>query len=256
VEQFKLMIKTNFYMITERRSGSHFLASLLNNNPHIRCGSEALNEDLHDKYGYKQDEILRGNMTSLANGPGYKWSDPIPDDPNYPMALGCTMHGNKVAKLSSQEKKLLFGSIEIKKILFRRDNLLNRYFSLQKARKTGFYMQRNHPDKEYTPPSLKLNYLFTRWDFHKITRRYNTIKDQLERQNNQVLELVYEDVVKDPVGEMGKVFKFLEMPVPEDYSTSPKWSKQEKRKNETAILNYEQLKRRFSGTKWERFFEK
>ncbi len=78
----------------------------------------------------------------------------------------------------------------------------------------------------------------------------NRIAEVFPRQ--RVLQMTYEELVSGTEEEMGRVFRFLELPASPVHSTM---SRQNKRLKSEVIENYAELKEAFSGTRYASLFD-
>ena len=70
--------------------------------------------------------------------------------------------------------------------------------------------------------------------------------------NKEILDLYYEDILIDYSGKMKEIQEFLNVKI---RPVKTPLKKQSRLPLSQAISNYDELKSRFSGTKWEAFFE-
>ena len=125
-----------------------------------------------------------------------------------------------------------------------RRNLLKRLLSSTVARQTGAYL--GGPAQlrvQLDPDRIVEDIQFTLESEAQVRTKFADVP---------ILDLVYEDVCADFRGAMRGVFRFLEVP---DDKVQPETMKQENRTMREAIVNYDELKARFSGSRYERLFE-
>ncbi len=144
----------------------------------------------------------------------------------------------------TQALRRAFRERDFRIIHLTRRNLLKRLISSTVAKETGAYLAgsaqlRVRLDAERIVEDIQ----FTLQSEAQVRARFA---------GTPCLDLVYEDVCADFRGAMRQICKFLEVPYDE---VQPETMKQENRTMREAIVNYDELKARFSGSRYERLFE-
>lgn len=130
----------------------------------------------------------------------------------------------------------------------KRRNMLHTYLSLVRARRSWRWIARPGDDGENGPIVLDFNECRA---FFRRTRRWET--EYGERfSDHPVMEVCYEDLVRDFPGEIARVQRFLGVP---DEPVRPRTRKQAAIPLTEAIANYGELQERFADTPWACFFD-
>lgn len=142
----------------------------------------------------------------------------------------------------------LLGKQNLKIIHLKRKNLLRSLLSLKRAWHTKSWQQKKARASEY--PDIEIGYEEAKAFFSKIEREAGEnarFFDARER-----LEVEYEQLVQNPKPVLERIQQFLG--IPERELSSP-LRQQGSDRLSTALGNYTELKARFHGTSWSRFFE-
>lgn len=248
----------NFIIITEPRSGSHFLQELLNNHGNIDCSTEIFNPQF--KYEEFQKQILKGDFSQLEAHSGYR----ILGNRN------SAYKGFIAHKYQLDPHLNLFKNIDFKIIFLHRKNLLKLSLSLKLAHMTNVWkmtsadvssgiISRYIGDmsdikmdiKSYIPPVIS----FTEKELLNYFNNYRTQRSIIKeyfRDTHESITIFYENLCTGPRA-MEPIFNFLGTEYREVYAKEI--IKQETRSLRKAISNYDSLKAVFMGTEWEEFFE-
>lgn len=223
---------TRFIILGRSRTGSNFLKGLLNSHPNILTYEETFRGA--DKQNY---DVIK----KLSN----VWN-------KYPRkikAVGFKLfyyHSHKGENQRLWKKILSDKSIRI--IHITRRNMFKTYVSRYKAELT----QRWTDVKQGRDANMvvTLDYADILSDFkwtQRIEREYRK-----KFSNHKVFEIVYEDLAKNTNMVMNDVLDFLKV---EKKELSPTTTKQQSEKLKDTVSNYNELKKKFSGTKWSSYFE-
>ncbi len=150
----------------------------------------------------------------------------------------------KAFKYIKKDKKLLV-------IHLKRRNLLKTYFSELKAWKTDRWFekkQEKNSKNNFKPVKIDYHDLL---DYFKKTEFLEKKYDEIFK-NHKKIEIFYEDLINQKDKTMKKIFNFLEVPY---VKTNTNLKKQNTLPLSKSISNYKQLKQKFKGTKYEKFFK-
>lgn len=223
-----------FIVLTRSRTGSNFLVSLLNSHPEIEAKGELLRRQHEMSFKQLIDKGL-SSKDEHVNTAGFKmfYYHPIGID-------------------RSETWKMLTDITELKIIHLKRKNILRTLVSRKFAEQNDIWHQtatKKDPKKKKKCVSFEVEELemgFSR------TRRMETQGD-VKFKNHRVWEVYYEDLVKDPEKICEQAFEFLE--VSSTWSPSSPLIRQNPESLSDLICNFDELKEKFSGTKWSVFFD-
>lgn len=256
---------TRFVIVSHLRCGTHMLRTMLESHPQIVCQSEVFNSDnpnLPYPLSTPTSEVLE------------RWVyRPFPDailcvgfvlQAYHPFGLKA-FPGIRENPLWADIWPLLENTPGLRVIHLRRENLLRRHLSHILARKTGSWhqwdrdraLQVSHlerpplvePDRARRPP-VRLEPDRLRLDFEEIEGLHRRVAHRFG--DGAYLALRYEDLCSDPNRVGRALLSFLKVAAS---SLCPAVEKLEYRPLSASIENYEELRRAFSGTRWQRFFE-
>lgn len=222
---------TKFIVLSTSRSGSNLLISLLNTHPAVRIYGEvikvAYRKGIDDLTSYVQKKLF-APRPGFVKAVGFK-------------IFYSHASENSVWNYLSQDK-------EIKIIHLKRENLLKQLISKKRSSRTGLYHYIENKHNMYNSP-ITIDYETCKNFFESAEETYQRMKYLFC--GHECLELFYEDLTSDRVGSIKRVLDFIELSQRE-LKTS--FKKQSAKKPEETLLNYNELKHRFSNTKWEVFF--
>lgn len=209
-----------FIIFAQQRSGSKFLTSLMGNHPHISCGNEELlhlNTTSLDFDGYMK--MVIGTFTQLLEGTGIH-------SPTSTAHIETVTHvGFKIMYdqgLLQYQRQLLEKLDEqgIKVIHLVRRNKLLQYVSYAANKKDRLENAEGHQPHPTTEAEIKA--------LSEIRVPGTPVLKYMEKKNGDVKEMSniltkhlepdalsvvnYEDLSKDNDKEMGRLFKFLDVP--------------------------------------------
>jgi len=222
-----------FIVLTEQRSGSTFLGSLLNQHSNILFGGELFLQSTHPKCWVIHDqiqveELVQGDFSSFVGFRGH--TKPIEDI----SAKGLVLHGHQVVpRLAEFEQISEIENLQVINLV--RTNKLKRHVSQLVAAKTNAYQKTAETSDE--KPTVWVNYN----DF------INEVKNLEQRQvhlrsyfsSAQILDVSYEDVITNTSDVLTSVYSFLGLPLIEEaLGSETSVQKQESRPLSEVIENY------------------
>ena len=256
---------TRFVIISHLRSGTHLLRTLLESHPGIVCQTEVFNSD-NPNLPYP----LSTPVDTVLNDWVFRDFPPETECAGFVLQA---YHPGGLKAFPGIRENALWSEIwtrlqhmpDLKVIHLRRRNGLRRHLSHLMARRTGTW---HHWDPEQvnevthlekpvlqkpdaaTRPRLRLDAERLRLDFEEV--------DQLHRRvttlfgGGMYFPLVYEELAADPERWGAELLRFLGL-APQALKSAV--SKLEKRPLRDSIENFDELKRAFSGTPWQGYFE-
>jgi LPS sulfotransferase NodH len=262
-----------FIILGNRRTGSLYVQSLLNSHSHIQVFGEIFNRKFYLDNKPNQLPDLEGHLGKLCKN---RFKDPVSfiDEVLYGYygqdnTIGFRLFYEHIEKalndrthhLRSIDKLLLKRGYEykiayslkeldtIKIVHLKRRNLLEQFYSMKRAVKTGQYVLRD-PNKRRLPEPILIEYEELHAFFKWISRMYSVVTEFFNTQS--MTDLYYENLVQNRDEEMKRIQEFL------DVDHEPPQSKLEKIATEPlskTIVNYGDLKKQFQGTPWYEFFK-
>jgi len=136
---------------------------------------------------------------------------------------------------------------EVHVLHIKRRNILKTHLSRKRAMLTDQWI--NLSGEAAEQPVVALDYQECRLDFEQ-TRAWEESHD-LFFNDHPLLEVVYEELARNPVDVMAEVQGFLGL---DAEPVQPQTHQQSRQKLSEAIANYAELKERFKGSPWESFF--
>lgn len=223
-------------IITRSRTGSNLLVSFLNSHPKILMKGEEL-EHLNGKTYQQILAKIFSKQPNRIEAMGFKlfYCHPFPYDP--------ALSNELLRDLSTYEN--------IHVIHLKRRNILRTLTSRKIALEQNIWTSRELKklkNKKKVPVSFEKDELLEGFEF---TRGLETEADEIFARVPKIT-VSYEDLIADRVNECQRVFNFLGL---ENCTISTDLSKQNPESLRTLILNYDELKAEFSGTKWDSFFQ-
>jgi LPS sulfotransferase NodH len=241
----------NFMILTHPRSGSTLLADGLNSLPSIVSYGELFTPNYVDYMvsGYRDTQVMRYLRRKF---PARFLSEFVygPYSPHI-RAVGFKLfpeHFDYKPEFLPGRRWLLENPELVVLRLVRR-NLLKYYVSLELARHTKVWRIRE--------PSRKAPEMTIRLDPEKAEREFiqRSTRDEAYRTlfaKHQILDLTYEDLEIDSAECFRRVLAFLGL---EPQPVKVGLHKQETRALPEIIENYDELRRRWTGTRWETFLD-
>lgn len=240
---------TRFVIIGRSRVGSNLLRGLLNAHP----GIVAFGEIFRDTSVTDWDHTARFQSAAMRACLG---SDPVKFIDRHVFGLYPRSVGAAGFKLfyyharSGQEAAIwpyLRGRADVKIIHLKRQNLLHTHLSRKLAALTDRWV--NTSGEPEIVPAVRLDYEECVEDFSQ-TRAWEEALDA-EFGGPRTIQVTYEDLAKDHEAEARRLRTFLSVPW---YPVVPATYRQARKPLSSAIVNYPELKARFSGTRWAGFF--
>jgi LPS sulfotransferase NodH len=261
-----------FIVLSKPRGGSTYLVDLLQYHPKIVCFSELF---LPEKCAFSYSLFPKDNDPDLL----------FLRNKNPEKFLRHFIFRKYLDNVSAVGFKIFYehgapyGIPKIWKILKKysdlhvihlvRKNHLKSYASLQLAEKTNVWMKYDPctdksrwikvPDESLLQkqtelqdniPSLELDFISVLNYFKESDHNIDNFRSSFA--DNPCLEVNYEDLEKDPQHFTGNITNFLGVENKPLYS---RFAKQNTKKMSELILNYSELKEKFSNTRWALFFE-
>ena len=243
---------TKFIILGRSRTGSNLLLNLLQSHQQIRLFYELFNNDYNPKNFW---DFINQDLEDIWQ---MKQDHPIDfleklifrEMPKYISAVGFKLfyyHAQQGKERSVWN--YLKDAKEIKIIHLKRKNLLKTYVSQEIALQTNNWVSKGKLHK-INDTSINLDYSLVLKAF-ETTRRREQEAEQFFAEH-QMINIIYEDIVKDYVKETKRIQDFLNI----DYQPlSISTRKQSQKSLAQQIHNYEYLKLKFANTPWSEFFE-
>ena len=223
-----------FMVLSSPRSGTHMLRTSLDGHPNVVCLTEMFNPDYTtDNYAYDENTAEETILQQFV----FRSYQPEVE------AVGFCIH-RVGARFGNWRRlwSLLEGLSDLYVISLRRENLLRRYLSFQ---------LRTHQDIRTNPPSpMEFDRHKLTVDFQRQSGKIHEFDDRFRR--HPVWQVSYEQLSNDYLKTTRSIQEFLEVP---HYPLKPGTSKRATPPLSEAIENYADLKRYFTGTEWEKFFD-
>ena len=239
-----------FIIMGMPRSGSNLLASSLRSRKNIITYGELFNEKsrerrdiLWDTAGYRTTDkalILRD-----ADPIAFLESMVFKRMPTYVQALGFKLFYHHADDNWERVWPYLQGQ-DLKVLHLKRRNYLKVLLSISVAMRTKQFVSRNITNSRQQSITLDYNECLHWFEMTKAwENKFDTYFDDS-------LILYYEDLVKNYAQIMQNIQEYLNVRVGE---TRSPLKKQSQLTLDKAITNFDQLRRQFSGSEWEVFFE-
>jgi len=219
-----------FIILARERTGSTIIQSALNKHSDIRCYNET----------FDHKKLKRRNRT-IASEKKRIWGN-----------LRYKVTGVKIFyNHANADFWKWCKSKNISVIHLKRQNKLRTVVSHLIACKTGWWrLIRGRKRTSLNKKMIKVDYI-------DLAQRINGIKNNEEWgdnyfKDNPIITVYYEDLCKDLSKELKKIQKFLGVKV---RNLKPVTKKQNKESLEKLIINYNYIKKKLIGTKWEAYLE-
>lgn len=216
-----------FFILTQVRSGSHYLAGCLNNHSRVKCHNEIFDLGYLHRHGKKPvDRVLRED---------YYNEDPSVD------AVGAIVHHFQFKPGKGKRIPKIFPDVRV--ILLERRNLLARSVSWAVAGKHNSFGAWRKDNDVKPLQSVKLNV--------KHLIREMQICDHLMQCHRKTfpngLVVQYEHLVETPDGALGPVFNYLGVSFERVF---PSTLKQVRRSLREMVENYDEVITAIKGTRF------
>ncbi len=246
-----------FVICASQRTGSHMLATALDQHTHLRVAGEIFWRP--DRYGIEPDYTADGMLARA-----------------FEQYDGFILHRRSglryplVAAKEHERTRLVWATIsrntELAIISLKRRDLLAMALSYIMAEKTGVWQvatdscktkvvdpRRDHwcavGYKAHTQQSVRIKPAWLTSYFREVESQYSNWDSMLAA--HPLLTCWYEELCSHPDDQLRAVQEFLALPVE---PICPATIRQETRPLREAIENYEELKQRFATTEWARYF--
>ncbi|MGD2182343.1 Stf0 family sulfotransferase [Lusitaniella coriacea] len=239
-----------FIILCRSRTGSNFLVNLLQSHEQIRASGEIFTGQKRMDWGYPIS--IPEESLSLRE------TDPLEfiarvifrETSKSVLAVGFKLFYYQ-AKKGKQESiwTYLQNKKKLKIIHLTRKNILKTHLSRQLAKTTKTWVNTKMQDTSGEVKSIFLDYegcLQAFQDTKRMKKQYREFFSE-----HSILEVVYEELVKNQEEETKRIQDFLGVKNKILYASTEKQSKQPLSQT---ISNYEELKEKFSNTAWSSFF--
>ena len=245
-----------FIILCTGRTGSNLLCSLLQSHSNIRAFAEVLYKDpkrkrIHWDYpGYNSEEIWQ----IRERNPNHFIDEIV--FRKFPLTVSAVGFKLFYNHGQNNNNRCIWDHLNqiknLKIIHLKRENLLEQYISLKKAKATRQWINKsknnNYQLDDFNLTIEKNDCLKHFQEVRHLEQKY----DDFFR-DHHILNVSYENLVKDYISETKKIQIFLGTSYQKLYSSTYKQSQQP---ISHIINNYAELKESFQGTYWSSFFDK
>jgi LPS sulfotransferase NodH len=260
-------IYKKFIILSKQRSGSTYLASLLQSHPNVVCYNELFHQEkCHFNYPFFPMET-NSEMISIRNDfPKYFIEEIVFRKylHNFKAVGFKLLYNQTFDEKNERAWDLLFKNKNIHIVHLIRKNYLHAFISLKLALSTGVWsmpvsLNKNNSETgllKSPNPELMQNPISFNLDIEE-TKKYflDSEKDimdfTLAINNHPVLEVFYEDFLNNSQSAINNTLAFLGLGSHDLHSST---IKQNRFKASEIVTNYSELKEFFRNTKWEVFF--
>jgi LPS sulfotransferase NodH len=239
-----------FIILGRSRVGSNLLRGLLNSHTGICTYGELFRDYQFIGWGFPDYPQLKSVLALIQKDPiAFLENKVFRKYPKYISAVGFKLfyyHAREDGR--GRVWEYLRNDKEIRIIHIKRRNILRTHLSRKRAARSGKWANITGVTKDNAPISLDYEECIA--DFIR-TREWEAQHDRLF-ENHPKIDINYEDLAKDYVGEMKYIQKFLGVEFEE---LQPSTYKQSSQPLSDAISNYFELKMGFASSPWEVFFE-
>jgi len=241
-----------FVIVCIARTGSNWLVDLLNSHSKVLAFGElfrsntAIGWDIPPFRNYQNTRLIhlyRSDPIAFLDKQVFrKWPA------NY-SAIGFKLFYNHASESPySMVWEYLRRNQDIAILHIKRRNLFEQYVSLTLARETGLWVKTGSSDQEQVPVRLKIESC----QQHFIWVRNLELEAARFFNDHHVLDIHYEDLVRDIGFEMQRVQNFLGL-LPEQVSSTMR--RQKNAPLSQMISNFDELRQAFADTGWSEFFD-
>ncbi|MFC1574686.1 sulfotransferase [Gemmatimonadota bacterium] len=236
-----------FVVVSQQRAGSHMMMNMLSSHPSVHCNSDLLTKEVR----------AHGAEWAFAEGfrlpPRYPERSPLPKT-KQPESVGFLI------KIKQDLHQQIHELKDLKVILLHRKNRLATLLSKKVSYQLGTYAD---PKRRVSleeaalrrakMPPLRIETEEAESFFEEWSAKTEEVIRCLE--GTDWLQVIYEEVRRDPEKTMRVVYRHLGVPF-HPIQSRPGWGaeKLDPRPIREAIENYEELKEKFLGSRWEEFF--
>lgn len=238
-----------FIILSRSRTGSEFLRSLLNSHSEITVFGELFQQIDHFNWEYPGFYRPRKHRAILEEDPAlFLETEIFRRYPKNKRAIGFKIfyyHAQndswKCVWTYLQEQK------DLRVIHLKRKNILETHLSRKRAGNSGMWV--NLTGEKEVIQAMTLDYEECLNDFI-TTRRWEEQYGAFFK-DHAILDISYEDLIKDSRAELQRVQEFLAV---KREGLKSMTHKQTNKPLTQAIANYSELKDKFRGTEWAEFF--
>ncbi|PZD71791.1 hypothetical protein C1752_04453 [Acaryochloris thomasi RCC1774] len=246
---------TKFIILCRSRVGSNLLLNLLQSHKNTRLFYELFSTAHSDKTHW---DFVNHNIDDVMQ---VKKKDPtgfIDDFVFRPMPHSVHAVGFKIFyyHASSGKEKCIWEHLKnmdgMRIIHLKRNNILKSLLSRTVAQRTGSWVKQSlHKTDSSQSKSVEFDYNQLLYSFESTKR----MEQEYERffKKNPLMNITYEDLLMEPLSELKRILDFLSLDFQTLKISTKKQSSDKSLSN--AIVNYSELKQKFSGTPWKIFFE-
>lgn len=240
---------TKFVIIGAPRTGSNLLMSLLNSHPNCLCYGEIFT---NLKVGSWDIPFSLRKFGDLS----YKKNDPIDYLENriysgYPKEIKSAGFKLFYHHARKDNEKVVWNYLKdersIKKIHLIRDNFLEIYLSHISAKKSRQFVNTWNTSKNFQ--RIKVDPVECENYFKNLNENINSLREYFA--SEELMEIRYEELVNQRLTVLDDLLASLNL---DSMKLIPKTFKQNFVAAEKRISNFNEVKKYFSGTKWESFF--
>ena len=245
---------TKYVLVAQARTGSTYLNALLDSH----ANTIVFGELFHGDETVRQTSARGCRIATYDDDPvDYLRSIVFKKYPVETAAVGFKLFYNQARNPEWRGLRKYIEQSDIKTIHLKRKNILDIYLSLQLGYRSNKWVQYKG-DVQKTAAPINLDPAECLTFLHKFSWRQEREDNFL--QGSLVLEMFYEDLINDLPGESSRLQKFLCLTYQELSSNTVK---QQARKREEAIANYDELKHHFKQSmakgrakaEWLEFFD-
>ena len=230
---------TRFIVLTKARTGSNLLVNSLQSHPDMKVFGELFRGGVDDAVKaliLNSAEDYFQNHVFKQYGRGIK-------------AVGFKMfYKHPVYDRAGKVWRYLLNMDDLKVIHLRRKNILRALVSMKIAKKTDIWKESNE-SRDMLSKRVELTVDECR-DYFEQTRKWEDDANE-KFADNPRMELTYEELTSDYQIQMRSIQEFLDV---DPIKLQPMTAKQNPEALSELIVNYEELKKHFSGTEWGVFF--
>ncbi|AFZ37812.1 sulfotransferase, putative [Stanieria cyanosphaera PCC 7437] len=241
-----------FLILCRSRTGSNFLVSLLQSHPQIRAFGEVFTEEEHIYWGYpgyNSEQILqlrKNNPIEFLNKVVYRETFPLVSAVGFKLFYDQAKRG---------QQKNIWGYLQkmsdVKIIHLKRKNILEAHVSHKLAERNNQWILLDN-QKELMLEPIALDYDECLQAFEQ-TKIWETEYEQFfAKYKHPIQTIYYEELVSNTLLITRELQNFLEV----NYWFLNTYTKKQNQVSlRDKIINYDELKDKFSKTIWSKFFE-
>lgn len=242
---------TPFIVVTRSRSGSNLLKNFLNSSRRVECFGEVFRHP--DRLGWDRPGILPKNFglsSYLADPVEFLQNYFLEQQPPWVSAAGFKLfyyHAREPHRQTLWD--FLHQRTDIHIIHLRRRNLIKVIVSRELAMKTGVWI--DHSGDKGPLQSVKISPEYFEQQI-KDTQNWEATTQEFFSKH-PVKEIIFEDLIKTPQAHLDDLSQFLNIDQG-DLRPISATKKQAKRPLSEMLSNFEEVKKHFIATPWEKYF--